>query len=130
MTRWLPTALFTALATLAALTLARALWVPDPAGQAEAAFAAAVAEADPNRLHGAATAWREVLAHSPGDPFAWTGLAWTEALRGAPPAYVDRLMARGQALAPEVPALATARARWRTQGRTGGDQQPPGMPER
>jgi hypothetical protein len=113
---------FLILAGLAAGLLARAVLVPDPGRQAEAAFAEAVTRGRSDRLHDAADHWRDALARSPADPFAWTGLAWAEALRGAPDPYVTRLMDRGRALAPHVPALAEARARWRV-------WRPPAEPE-
>ena len=117
MTRRVPWAAlgFLVLATLAAGRLAWAVVGPEPPRlQAEAHFRAALVAGETGRLHAAADAWKEALAWSPADPYAWTGLAWAEALRGAPSPYVDRLMARSAALSPHVPSLQRARTRWRT----------------
>ncbi len=101
---------------LAALAAGRLVWAvagPDPPRlQAEAHFDAALKEDDPGHLHAAADAWKNALAWSPANPYAWTGLAWAEALRGAPVPYVNRLMSRSANLSPHVPALQKARARW------------------
>ncbi|MQX36431.1 hypothetical protein [Roseospira navarrensis] len=117
-------AVFLLLAAFAAALLVRAVTVPDPGRRAEAAFAEAIAHGRTDRLHDAAEAWRDTLAASPTDAFAWTGLAWAEALRGAPDPYVARLMERGRRLAPHVPALAEARARWGAWR----DRRPPAAP--
>lgn len=85
----------------------------DPAARAAALYAEAIKAGRPALLHDAARAWRAALARRPGDPLAWTGLAWTEAARGAPPAYVDRIMRRALALAPDHPAVRAAWAEWR-----------------
>ncbi|MBB4266437.1 hypothetical protein [Roseospira visakhapatnamensis] len=101
---------------LAGLAMGRLGWAvagPEPLRtQAEAHFRAAVTGGESGRLHAAADAWKDALAWSPADPFAWTGLAWAEALRGAPAPYVARLMARSAMLSPHVPALRRARHRW------------------
>ncbi|MBB4285830.1 hypothetical protein [Roseospira goensis] len=103
---------FLGLSLLAAAWLAHALGRGAPADRAEAAVVEALGQGRPARWHDAANAWRDALALSPADPFAWTGLAWTEAARGAPAPYVDRLMDRAAALAPQVPEIARARAAW------------------
>ena len=116
MTRRIPWAALGFL-TLAVVAAGRLAWVvagPEaPRLQAEAHFHAALVAGEAGRLHTAADAWKDALAWSPANPYAWTGLAWAEALRGAPAPYVNRLMARSAALSPHVPALHRARARWR-----------------
>ncbi len=112
---------------LAGLSLALAWGGPagrDPAGRAAALYDRAVAEGRPALLHDAARDWRAALARAPGDALAWTGLAWTEAARGGPPAYVDRLMARARVLAPDNPTVRAARAAWQARD----DWLPPAAP--
>lgn len=115
MTRRIPWAApgFLTLAVVAAGRLAWAVAGPEaPRLQAEAHFHAALAESNPGHLHAAADAWKDALAWSPANPYAWTGLAWAEALREAPAPYVNRLMTRSAILSPHVPALQEARTRW------------------
>ncbi|SDD62595.1 hypothetical protein [Rhodospira trueperi] len=104
---------FLVLAVLAGVRLGLAVAVLPPADRAEAALVAVFEDGRPDLVHEAADAWRRALARSPADPFAWSGLAWAEAARGAPVPYVDRLMARAAVLGPHVPEIARARRHWR-----------------
>ncbi|WP_299438027.1 hypothetical protein [uncultured Rhodospira sp.] len=109
--------LFLSLTALAGARLGLAVFVPPPADRAEALYVTAIRDHRPALLHDAAAAWKDALAWSPADPFAWSGLAWTEAARGAPAPYVDRLMGRAAALGPHVPEIARARALWESRRR-------------
>jgi hypothetical protein len=100
------------LAALAGVRLWGAVAVPSPAERAEAALIGVYRHGRSVLAHEAAESWRDALVRSPADPFAWSGLAWAEAARGAPVPYVDRLMARAAALGPHVPEIAQARALW------------------
>lgn len=124
----LTVALFAGVALLALAALIEAVATTPPADRAEALVRQAWADGRRDRLHAATTAWKEALARSPGDPLAWTGLAWAEALRGAPAAYVDRLMARAAALGPHVPEVQQARAAWRRMRATVATAAPPTRP--